>query len=71
MARVNATVNGKVTYREGDGVLMKIPPGPCEIEIEALDVTLSWFDDDMPASTAIPRDDFDRYVADGALVLEP
>ena len=69
MARRNGRVTGTVKYREGDGVLMDIKRGPCEIEIADLDVTLTWFDGDVHCSTAIPRSDFDRYVADGDLVL--
>jgi len=69
MARVHATVRGKVTYREGDGILMEIPPGPCEIEVEDLDVTLSWSDGDVHGSAAVPKSDYEQYVADGALVL--
>jgi len=70
MARLNGEVKGTVTYREGDGVLMEIPQGPCEIEIEDLDVTLSWFEDDVHCSTAMPRSDYEQYVASGDLVLE-
>ena len=70
MARMNGRVTGTVKYREGEGVLMDIPRGPCEIESDDLDVTLTWFEGDVHCSTAIPRSDFDRYVADGDLVLE-
>lgn len=70
MARLNGRVTGTVTYREGDGVLMEILRGPCEIEVDDLDVTLTWFEGDVHCSTAIPRSDFDRYVADGDLVLD-
>ncbi len=70
MARLNGQVKGKVVYREGDGVLMEIPLGPCEIEIEDLDVTLTWFEDKVHCSTAMPRSDYEQYVADGALELE-
>lgn len=70
MARLNGEIRGTVTYREGEGVLMQIPPGPCEIEIEDLDVTLTWFDGDVHCSTAMPRSDYQRYVASGDLVLE-
>lgn len=70
MARQNAMVKGTVTYREGDGVMMEIPKGPCEVEVEALDITLTWSDGDVHGSTAMPKPDFEQYVADGDLVLE-
>jgi len=70
MARLNGQVTGTVSYREGDGVLIEILRGPCVIEIGDLDHTLSWFEGDVHCSTAMPRSNFDRYVADGDLVLE-
>ncbi len=70
MARLNGQVCGTVTYREGDGVLMEIPRGACEIEIEDLDVTLTWFEGDVHCSAAIPRDDYEQYLANGLLALE-
>lgn len=70
MARLNGMVKGTVTYREGDGVMMEIPKGPCEVEVEELDITLTWTDGDVHGSTAIPKSDFEQYVADGDLVLE-
>jgi len=70
MTRVTGHVKGKLCFREGDGVLMEIPLGPCEIAIEELDVTLTWVDDAVHGSTAIPKSDFERHVADGVLSLE-
>lgn len=70
MARQNGQVSGTVTYREGDGVLIEIPRGSCEIVAEELDVTLTWFEGDVHCSAAIPRADFDRYVANGDLVVK-
>lgn len=70
MARLNGQVSGTVTYREGDGILLEIPRGPCEIELDELDVTLTWSDGGVHGSTAMPRSDFDRYVANGDLVLD-
>ena len=70
MARLNGQISGTVTYREGDGVLMEILRGPCEIEVEELDVTLTWFEDKVHCSTAMPKSDYEQYVAKGDLVLE-
>ena len=47
MARKQGRVHGKLAYREGDGVEIPIPEGPCEIEITGLDVTLTWLDGDI------------------------
>lgn len=69
MTRLNGEVAGAVAYREGDGILMEIPIGPCEIEIGELDVTVTWFEDQVRCATAMPRTDYEQYVADGVLVL--
>ena len=69
MAHQRGQVKGNVTYREGDGVEIKVPLGPCEIEVTDLDVTLTWVDGATHGSTAIPLSDYERYVATGALVV--
>jgi hypothetical protein len=70
MARKKGHINGKVTYREGDGVDMTIPEGPCEMEITGLDVTLTWIDGETHGATAIPLTDYHQHVMDGSLVVE-
>lgn len=70
MARLTGHVTGKLCFREGEGVLMEIPQGPCGIEIGELDVTLTWVDDSVNGATAMPKSDYERYVADGVLSLE-
>lgn len=69
MARLNGQVNGTVSYREGDGVLMEIPHGACEIDTGELDVTLTWFEGDVHCLTAMPKSDYEQYLANGDLVL--
>lgn len=61
---------GKVEYREGDGQNITIRPGPIAAELTETDVTLSWTEEDTHGSTAIPLEDFQRYVAEGAIVLD-
>ena len=70
MAHKRGQVKGQLTYREGDGVEMKVPVGPCEIEVTDLDVTLTWVDGATHGSTAIPLSEYERYVANGALVVD-
>ena len=64
-----AIVRGEVSFRAGDGVLMPIPDGPVEIEMAADSVTLSWTEGADAGSTAITRDEFDRYVKEGKIRL--
>ena len=64
-----ATITGFVQYREGDGQALTLPRGPCEVEQTELDVTISWVDGDTHGSTAMPVDDFQRYVAEGKIVF--
>lgn len=64
-----AQIQGKVTYREGDGVQIAIRPGPVEVQSTASDVTLSWADGETRGSAAMPIGDFRRYVAEGLITL--
>lgn len=65
-----AIIRGEVCFRAGDGVLMPIRPGPVDIEIAEDSVTLGWTEDDGSAgSTAITRDEFERYVSEGGIRL--
>jgi hypothetical protein len=66
-----ALIRGEVNFRAGDGVMMPIPPGPVEIDIADDSVTLGWHESDGSAgSTAITRDEFERYVKDGKIRIE-
>ena len=67
MAHHSGQVLGKVTYREGDGIEITIPPGPCELEVTELDVTITWNDGATRGAAAIPLADYSRYVAEGVL----
>jgi hypothetical protein len=47
---------------------MPIPEGPVQIEVADDSVTLGWHEDDGSAgSTAIPRDEYERYVEEGKI----
>lgn len=69
MPHHQADVVGTVTYREGDGVDIVIPPGACELEVTELDVTITWVEGDTHGSAAMPLADYSQYVASGALKL--
>ena len=69
MSKKQGRIVGNVTYREGDGQAIVIPPGPCEIVVTNLDVTISWIDGDTHGATALPLAEYTRYVTTGAIVL--
>jgi hypothetical protein len=69
MMTQQAQVIGKVEYRQGDGPKATIRPGPVEVQITATDATLSWTDGETHGSAAMPIQDFQRYVAQGAIEL--
>jgi hypothetical protein len=69
MATTHGRIIGKVTYREGDGMEITIPKGPCEIDETPLDVTITWTDGATHGSTAIPLADYARYVKTGVLAV--
>jgi len=64
------TIVGEVSYREGDGPMMLIRPGLCELELTASDATLGWQEGDNRLSAVMPRDDFERFVKMGAIRME-
>ena len=59
-----ARITGVVEYREGDGPLLAIPEGECEVFEGELDITISWHDDDTTGSTAIPIPDYQRLLGE-------
>ena len=66
-----AVVRGEVTFRVGDGMLMPIPPGPVEIDVADDSVTVGWTESNGAAgSTAITRDEYDRYVREGKIRVD-
>ena len=64
----NARINGQVDYRAGDGPLLQVPQGPCTVELADDSAVLSWDEDGKAMSTAIPRAEYDRFVAEGRIV---
>jgi hypothetical protein len=65
----SARIIGLVEYREGDGPNITIRPGPVELEVTELDVTISWTDGDTQGSAAIPITEYRRYRAAKAIEL--
>lgn len=64
----HAIIRGEVCFRAGDGVMIPIPAGEVDIEMGDDDVTLGWTDDEGNAgSTAITRDEYDRYAKEGKI----
>lgn len=62
-----ALIRGEVEFRAGDGMTLPIPDGPVEIEIADDSVTLSWQEGADVSTTAITRDEFNRYVNEGKI----
>ncbi|AMM23405.1 hypothetical protein [Variovorax sp. PAMC 28711] len=64
-----ATIHGHVTYTPGDGVPIGIPEGRVEVDLSAPDsATLSWdAGDDAAGLTAIPIDEYERYLKEGKI----
>ncbi|RZI54371.1 MAG: hypothetical protein EOP12_03285 [Pseudomonas sp.] len=63
-----AQVTGLVQYRAGDGPLLDIPQGPIEVELAADSAVVIWTHEDESLNTAIPLEDYKRYVSEGAIV---
>jgi hypothetical protein len=65
-----ARIVGKVEYRGGDGPAVEIREGPVEVSLSNTDATLSWVEDDVHGSAAMPIGDFRRFVKEGKLKLD-
>ncbi len=64
-----ARIVGKVEYREGDGAMLVIPTGPCEVDLAPDSATISWTDGETRGLAAIPLTEFNRYVASRAIEM--
>ena len=62
-----ALIRGEVEFRAGDGPMMEVPDGPVEFEVADDSVMLSWQEGADVSTTAITRDEFDRYVREGKI----
>ncbi len=63
-----ATIKGEVSYRAGDGPLVPIPNGPVEIDVADDSVTLGWTaSNGALGSTAITKEDYERYLKEGKI----
>ena len=67
----HGVVTGHVQYAVGDGPLETIPQGPVELEIAADSTVVTWAHEDESMMTAIPKQDFDRYVTEGLIQVSP
>lgn len=66
----SAHIVGKVEYRGGDGPAVEIREGPVEVSISTADTTLSWVEEDVHGSAAMPIGDFRRFVKEGKIKLD-
>lgn len=66
-----ANIDGAVPYAGPDGPQPAVPKGPCRVEFHDGTVTLTWTEGDGEATAVITREQFDRHVDSGAIVLLP
>lgn len=67
--QINARIASQVEFRAGDGPLLEIPEGNCQVIIDGDSAVLTWTEDGQPLTAAIPRIEFDRFIESGAIVL--
>lgn len=66
---LQARINAPVEFRAGDGPLLEIREGPCQVIVEGDSAVLTWTEDGQPMTAAIPKIEFDRFIEAGAIVL--
>lgn len=69
MAQTGRVV-GHVEFRTGDGPKLPIPQGPIDVETNRTEATLSWVDGRTHGAATLPLNEFQRYVAEGAIALK-
>jgi len=67
--QISARITSKVEFRAGDGPLLEIPEGDCQVIVDGDSAVLTWTDDGQPLTAAIPKIEFDRFIESGAIVL--
>ena len=67
--QINARIAAPVEFRAGDGPLLQIPEGNCQIIVDGDAAVLTWIEDGQPLTAAIPKIEFDRFIESGAIVL--
>lgn len=73
-----ARIVGEVSTRQGDGVNIVVPHGPCVVRLTALDATLSWGEEggqgagegEVHGVVAMPLTDFQRLLQAGAITFD-
>lgn len=71
MPKKHATIEGEVTYREGDGMPIRIPEGEVELDVQDDSVTISWTaKDGSLGSAAMPLTQYEPYVESGGIKLK-
>lgn len=68
---MKANVEGPVPYAGPDGPQPTVPEGPCNVEPHDDTVTLTWIEGEGEETAVISREQFDRHVRSGAIVLLP
>jgi hypothetical protein len=67
--QINARIAAPVEFRAGDGPMLKIPKGNCQVIMDDDSAVLTWAEDGQPLTAAIPKIEFDRFIESGAIVL--
>ncbi|MDQ0608443.1 hypothetical protein QF040_001280 [Variovorax sp. W2I14] len=67
--QISARIVAPVEFRAGDGPLLEIREGECQVIVEGDSAVLTWTEDGQPLTAAIPKIEFDRFIESGAIVL--
>jgi len=65
MVDANSRISGVVEYRAGDGPMLRIPEGPCHIDMADDSAVIHWEEEGEPMNAAIPLAEYERFVDEG------
>lgn len=66
-----ARICGRVQHRVGDGQIEDIPQGlAVQVATAMASMVLSWESDGQPVNVTVAKDEFEYYVANGAIEVQ-
>lgn len=70
-AHFQARISGRVQHRVGDGQVEDVPVGlTVQVSTAMASMVLSWMSEGQPVTVTVAKDEFEYYVANGAIEVQ-